>query len=179
LLNSPFDTIFDAVVNDNPDTAGKREIDIPDTGQGRFTSDNGGLGISLTYDNRDSIFTPNRGLNAKLRFNYYDQAFGGDFRYNLLEGFCIGYLPLHPRLVPALRLEGTFSGGDVPFYALPFLDMRGVPLMKYQGEDAALVVPGPQGPSNAFDEGKFDHFNGEVDRRSIGVIMNKTLNLYV
>lgn len=116
------------------------ETDIPVVGKREFTSNNGGLGISLTYDDRDNIFTPNRGLNAKLRFNYYDQAFGGDFRYHLLEGFCIGYLPVHPQLVLGLRLEGKFSGGDdVPFYALPYLDMRGVPLMKYQGKDTVVV----------------------------------------
>jgi hypothetical protein len=115
------------------------DTDIPVVGKREFTSNHGGLGIALTYDDRDNIFTPNRGLNAKLRFTYYDEAFGGDFRYHLLEVFCIGYLPVHPRLVMGLRLEGRFSSGDVPFYALPYLDMRGVPLMKYQGEDTALV----------------------------------------
>jgi hypothetical protein len=113
--------------------------DIPLVGKREFTSNNGGLGMSLTYDDRDNIFTPNRGLNAKLRFTYHDEVFGGDFGYHLVDGFCIGYLPVHPRLVLGLRLEGKFSSGDVPFYALPFLDMRGVPLMKYQGKDAALV----------------------------------------
>ena len=113
--------------------------DIPRVGKREFTSNNGGLGISLNYDTRDNIFTPDRGLNGKLRLIYYDKAFGGDFRYQLIEGFCIGYLPVRPRLVLGFRLEGKFSGGDVPFYALPFLDMRGVPLMKYQGKDVALL----------------------------------------
>ena len=34
---------------------------------------------------------------------------------------------------------GEFSSGSIPFYALPFLDMRGIPAMRYQGEDVLLT----------------------------------------
>ncbi|MDZ7653965.1 MAG: hypothetical protein U5L03_16110 [Burkholderiaceae bacterium] len=33
-----------------------------------------------------------------------------------------------------LRGDGKFTRGDVPFYALPFIMLRGVPAMRYQGE---------------------------------------------
>jgi hypothetical protein len=113
--------------------------EIPEAGKKEFTSNNGGLGAILGYDSRDNIFTPNRGINAKVRTTFYGSAFGGDFQYQKVEGFCIGYLDLHPKVVLGLRVDGKFSFGDVPFYALPFIDMRGVPVMKYQGKDMVLA----------------------------------------
>jgi hypothetical protein len=47
------------------------------------------------------------------------------------------FLPLHPKLSLGLRGDVSLSFGDVPFYMLPFIDMRGVPKMQYQGENAA------------------------------------------
>jgi len=112
---------------------------IPEVSKREFESNNGGLGVILGYDSRDNIFTPNRGINAKVRTTFYGTAFGGDFQYQKVEGFCIGYLDVHPRLVLGLRVDGKFSFDDVPFYALPFIDMRGVPAMKYQGKDVILA----------------------------------------
>jgi hypothetical protein len=115
------------------------ETNIPGVEEREFTSNNGGLGITLGYDSRDNIFTPNRGIHVKVRPTFYDSAFGGDFNYQKIEGFAIGYLDLLPKVVLGLRLDGRFSFGDVPFYALPFIDLRGVPVMRYQGKDAVVV----------------------------------------
>lgn len=38
-----------------------------------------------------------------------------------------------------LRLTGELATGDVPFYQLPFVNLRGVPAMRYQGEVAGSV----------------------------------------
>jgi hypothetical protein len=116
-----------------------QETDIPGVQEREFTSNNGGLGFILGYDSRDNIFTPNRGLNIKVRTTFYDNAFGGDFSYQKIEGFAIGYLELDPKVVLGLRVDGRFSFGQVPFYALPFIDMRGVPAMRYQGKNAVVA----------------------------------------
>ena len=116
-----------------------RETNIPGVQEREFTSNNGGLGFILGYDSRDNIFTPNRGIHIKVRTTFYDSAFGGDFSYQKIEGFAIGYLNLLPKVVLGLRLDGRFSFGEVPFYALPFIDLRGVPVMRYQGKDAVVA----------------------------------------
>lgn len=36
--------------------------------------------------------------------------------------------------VLGLRLDGDFTGGDIPFYMLPFVNIRGIPAMRYQGD---------------------------------------------
>ena len=38
-----------------------------------------------------------------------------------------------PNLIMGWRLEGNFSAGDVPFYTMPCINLRGIPLNRYQG----------------------------------------------
>ena len=37
------------------------------------------------------------------------------------------------------RLDGRFANGDTPFYALPYIDLRGIPALRYQGEDGLMT----------------------------------------
>jgi hemolysin activation/secretion protein len=39
----------------------------------------------------------------------------------------------------ALRADGRTARGDVPFYQLPFIDMRGVPAARYQDENVGVL----------------------------------------
>lgn len=49
------------------------------------------------------------------------------------------YVPLHPRWFLGLRGQVAGSFGDVPFYLRPYISMRGVPVMQYQGEEMAQM----------------------------------------
>lgn len=60
-----------------------------------------------------------------------------DFQRVNLTG--IHYLPLNSNLTLGLLGSATFSFGDVPFYLRPFILMRGVAAMKYQGESSAQI----------------------------------------
>ena len=51
----------------------------------------------------------------------------------------IHYMPLNSRVTLGVRTGTTFSFGDVPFYLLPFVTLRGAPVMRYQGEDVGEV----------------------------------------
>jgi hypothetical protein len=48
------------------------------------------------------------------------------------------YLPFGRATVLGLRADGRFSDGDVPFYARPFVTLRGVPALRYQGQNALV-----------------------------------------
>ena len=37
-----------------------------------------------------------------------------------------------------VRLEGDFIGDDAPFYDVPYIDMRGIPALRYQGENVLV-----------------------------------------
>lgn len=99
----------------------------------------GGLGVVSIYDSRDNIFTPDRGIRAGLTYMYYDPVFGGDPTYQKLEAYALGFYPVSPSLHPGLRFDARFSFGDAPFYVRPYIDLRGIPAMRYQGEFTLLA----------------------------------------
>jgi len=102
------------------------------------TSRQSGIGVFLAYDNRDSIFTPSSGTEAEISATVNDEAIGSDFNYNKYEA------SLHQWWNPArvwvfgLRLDGDYVSGDLPFYSVPYIDLRGIPAMRYQGDAVAV-----------------------------------------
>lgn len=108
--------------------------EIPDVSKEQIDSSTGGLGLIVKYDTRDNIFSPSKGHYAKFEPVFYNEAFGGDFNYTKTKIASYSYWPIS-KVVLGVRLEGDFSSGDVPFYDAPYIDMRGIPAMRYQGED--------------------------------------------
>jgi hypothetical protein len=98
-----------------------------------------GLGVVLTWDARDTIFTPSAGTRAEASFLWYDPAIGSDYQYWKLSAYELGYFPVSRTVTAALRVDAQVTGGDVPFYALPYVRLRGVPALRYQG-DSVLVA---------------------------------------
>jgi hypothetical protein len=98
----------------------------------------GGLGLVINYDSRDNIVSPNKGHLAKLETMLYNEAFLGDFNYTKMKAASFSYWPLRPDLTLGVRLEGDFSSGDVPFFDLPFIQMRGIPALRYQGNQVLV-----------------------------------------
>ncbi len=100
----------------------------------KTTLNSGGVSLIAEYDTRNSIFTPDSGINAILKNTFYDEAVGSDNEFNKLQTNLRGWIPLTRNWVLGLRGDGTFSGGDVPFYMLPTVDLRGISLSRYQGQ---------------------------------------------
>jgi hypothetical protein len=96
------------------------------------------LGPVLELDNRDNIFTPDKGIKFHLDALRSDNIFGSDFDFWKLSYYGYGYLPLAPGLTGGLRIDGAQSTGDIPFYLEPYINMRGVPAMRYQGKATIL-----------------------------------------
>jgi hypothetical protein len=99
----------------------------------------GGLMPSLTYDSRDTIFTPTRGTYVDTSVGLFSQALGGDDEFQRVNLIGMHFVPLHPKVTLGVRGDGILSFGDVPFYLRPFVFMRGVSAMRYQGEHVAQV----------------------------------------
>jgi hypothetical protein len=94
----------------------------------------GGLMPVLSFDSRDNLFTPARGTYCELMAGLFSAALGGDDEFQRVGLVAMQYLPLPGRLTLGLRGDATATFGDVPFYMRPFIYMRGVPAMRYQGE---------------------------------------------
>lgn len=99
-----------------------------------FDATNSGVGALAYYDGRDNTFTPNRGQEANLELLRYDTALGGDYDYWYLAAKVISFHELGKRFALGLRFDGEAVDGNVPFFAYPFVQLRGVPAMRYQGE---------------------------------------------
>ena len=106
-----------------------------------FAEDDGvtiaGPGFSLRYDSLNNVFTPTSGAFSETSVSLFDSLFGGSRDFQLAGQDCIAYWPLGERVFLGARAGLRVSYGETPFYARPYIDLRGVPTLRYQGDDAA------------------------------------------
>lgn len=96
---------------------------------------NGSLGATLQYDSRDNLFSPTTGWSAELQLRQHWGKFRDrDFSYTALDADSKYYFRKGDDWNFGWRVKGSFSGEDTPFYALPFISLRGIPMARYQGE---------------------------------------------
>lgn len=98
-----------------------------------------GLGLSLEHDSRDNIFTASRGWTGAIDTLFYDPDWGSSTRFQSYRAHAFAYYPLSSTWVLGGRIDGRTANGNVPFYQLPYLDLRGVPAARYQDDHTALV----------------------------------------
>ncbi|MFD1293984.1 hypothetical protein ACFQ5N_09065 [Lutibacter holmesii] len=91
------------------------------------------------FDSRDNIFTPINGINSGIEFSYNATWLGADNTYHQINPYFIGYKKITENISSAIRFDGNFMFGDAPFYAKPFINLRGVPAMKYQSDNTMLI----------------------------------------
>lgn len=99
----------------------------------------GRLVLKTSFDTRDNIFTPNKGLKLDLSAGWSNPVVGSDYKYGQFEQNFYWYQPLSDKLVNGFRLNFQQTTGDQPFYLKPFVDMRGIPVARYQGKYALLA----------------------------------------
>ena len=149
------------------------------TGQERAARDSG-IGLSWEYDSRDSIFTATRGVKGAVESLFYDPSWGGENTFQVYRAQVFGYVPAGKHVILGGRLDGRTARGDVPFYQLPYVDLRGIPALRYQDENVAmaeaevrwLITPrwsavGFAGLGRAW--GRLDGFDEASDRDTQGV----------
>ena len=93
----------------------------------------GRASVVVDYDSRDNMFTPSRGSYIEVDVGFARRALGSatDWDSVLARGFT--YVQLGSKAILGLRADGKFTDGDVPFYVRPFITLRGIPAMRYQG----------------------------------------------
>ena len=113
--------------------------DIPGIPKDEVDDATAGLGLIINYDSRDNIISPSDGQLAKLHTMFYNEAFGGDYDYTKIKASSFSYWPILNDVVLGVRLEGDFIGDGAPFYDVPYIDMRGIPALRYQGENVIVT----------------------------------------
>jgi outer membrane protein assembly factor BamA len=112
--------------------------DIPGS-TGGVTS---GLGLSLTWDDRDNVLFPRRGSYLQFVADFYSAPLGSDYHYSASRFDLRTYIPVRETDVLALQAFVRNMGGNPPFYELSMLGgaylMRGTYTGQYR--DKALLA---------------------------------------
>jgi hypothetical protein len=93
----------------------------------------------LEYDSRDNLFTPTRGLYAESSWVASRKSFGASDDFDRFTQVLMGWHALSPNVVVGARGIYSWSSSGTPFFLRPFIQLRGVPSMRYQGDEAASV----------------------------------------
>lgn len=104
-----------------------------------FSSTSASAGLILVYDGVDNPLSPGKGLKSMLKFNNYGSAWGGDDDFNKTRFFANYWQPIARNWTLAGRVDAAAITDTPPFYEYPFISLRGIPAMRYQGE-AVLVA---------------------------------------
>jgi hypothetical protein len=111
--------------------------DLPGVARSDFDIDLAGLTPSLTLDMRDNFFTPTRGWYVDLSLPVFRKGLGGDRDFEKLDLTAIHFRPLADTVFFSARATGKASSGGTPFFLRPYVALRGVQALRYQGERAA------------------------------------------
>lgn len=96
---------------------------------------NAGIEIIAEYDARNSTLSPNTGYFINFKSSFYDKNVGSDNNFQKYTGNGFFYMPATDKLNVNLKISAESIGGnEAPFYAYPFVSLRGMPSMKVQGE---------------------------------------------
>jgi len=103
------------------------------------TSRVGGLTPSFVYDSRDNVFTPLRGSYTSADVGVFREWLGGSSNFERVQLNGIHFLPFSKSVFLGTRVNAAFSFGDAPFYARPFVHLRGAPVLRYMGKNAGSI----------------------------------------
>lgn len=118
----------------------KTGINIPDLDVIEGQIRNAGMHGILEWDNRDNSLTPTKGIKTVFETGKFAKFFGGNNDYWSLNSRTYAYVPvIKGKLYSSYRLQIDSSTEDTPFYALPFISLRGIPILRYQGNNVVTA----------------------------------------
>jgi len=144
------------------------EVQIPPEAEGiadsvlNRTIINSGLGALLVYDSRNNPFNPEVGALFHTHYVRFSDALGSDVNYGSYQIKGLNYWRLPQNFGFNLRLQ--YDGIDAPLderlpvYIPPFINLRGIPAMRYQGR--AVAVMEVEGTWTLRQRWKFSLFSG-------------------
>jgi hypothetical protein len=110
----------------------------PDFGRLNLDTNLSALEAFVQYDSRDNVFTPNTGFDGEISIARNDEAIGSDWDYTQIKVVGHKYWLLGEKFVLGLRGDYNTVSGEVPFFAVPFISLRGIPALRYQGESVIV-----------------------------------------
>jgi len=93
----------------------------------------------LEYDSRDNVFTPTRGIYAETSYMASRKGLGATDDFERFEQLLIGWWPASDDVTLGARGDYASSSNGTPFFLRPYIQLRGVPAVRYQGQQVAAV----------------------------------------
>jgi hypothetical protein len=91
----------------------------------------------LEFDSRDNVFTPTRGIFAETVYLMSRENLGASADFERFQQVVMGWYPLSEAVTLGLRADYQKASDDAPFFLRPYIELRGVQAMRYQGEEMA------------------------------------------
>ena len=93
----------------------------------------------LEYDSRNNLFTPTRGLYSETSYLVSRSAFGATVDFERLHQILLAWQPLPHEITLGGRADYAWASTSTPFFLRPYIQLRGVPAMRYQGDEVAVL----------------------------------------
>ena len=91
----------------------------------------------LEFDSRDNIFTPTRGIFAETVFLLSREDLGASKDFERFQQVVMGWYPISDAVTLGMRADYQRASDDAPFFLRPYIELRGVKAMRYQGDEMA------------------------------------------
>lgn len=117
----------------------KTTFSLPETGEETTTQNDYSIGIPFSYDSRNHVYNPNKGLYVNLNLNTLPQWLGNISGYSKITANMNYYISIDTNMVLASRASLYNSFGTVPFVGQKVIggtDIRGYTKGLYRGNQA-------------------------------------------
>jgi len=115
------------------------DSNFPNVTKKDFDLWNSGISLISEFDNYNNIFSPTKGTKVHLSYDQNLELLGSDRDWGTFNFYSVYYYPVSKTWIPGLRIASRLATGETPFYAKPYIELRGVPAMRYQGDLTALI----------------------------------------
>lgn len=99
----------------------------------------GRLSLTVAHDTRNNIFNPTDGHLVESELVAASPQFGGSTSYQQANIRGFNWTPMGQAFNLGLRGDLQTSRGDIPFFAKPFVSLRGIPALRYQDNNAGVL----------------------------------------
>jgi len=93
----------------------------------------------LEYDTRDNIFTPRRGVYAESAYLLSRETLGATTDFERFDQILMAWKTLPHDVTLGARINYARASGGTPFFLRPFVTLRGVPDVRYQGDETVSL----------------------------------------
>ena len=134
------DLVYETPWENDTDRLIMRELPIGVEGGKSFM-----LGTGLTWEGRDSEFTPTKGNYASISFRTGQKLWGSDYTLSLLRYDLRQYATFHliKDITFATRFSSIHSYGDVPYWKIPYAGddetLRGYVYRRFMDDNVSIL----------------------------------------